>query len=471
MTVSLAAALVAIAGPRTAVAADDDAIPALKAQLQRQQAIIESQEARLEAQERLLRELAARIGQPLPPVVAAAVAPPAAVAEAAASTTPTPTPTPLPVMTRFNGMTVALSGSLRTTVTTTTARMLPDATPFLVLPKVPGVPEGSTKIDARLSSLLISVHGAKVGDFKLGGMIYAYLFNGDLLSGSYGFYPGFAYIDATSDRWRFAVGLQQDVFSPLMPTMVDRMSALAGSGNPGNSFKPQLRAERFVVVGDDRIVLQGALADALPTNIKPQFDGSTENTGTPNVEGRIAWTRGSADTDGAWLDWPRFTLGLSAVSGSFRTLYATNGPAFVETHLNGVALEGGWRIGSRFGVQGELYSGESLGPYLASVFHTANAATRRGIRSHGGWGEVAWYWSKQLHSHVGWGLDRANLGDLTDGLHTNQTAFSNLFFDPSPKSTFGIEATWRRTDYAGLDPTGTVAHDGFALMLSSELRF
>jgi hypothetical protein len=155
---------------------------------------------------------------------------------------------------------VTLAGALRTTVTTTTARMQPDATPFFVLPKIPGVPDGTTKIDARLSSLLISIKGAQQGDFQLGGMIYAYLFDGDLLSGKYGLYPGFAYIDATSDKWRFAAGLQQDVFSPMMPTMVDRMSAFAGSGNAGNSFKPQLRVERFFVKGTDRLVIQGAIA-------------------------------------------------------------------------------------------------------------------------------------------------------------------------------------------------------------------
>jgi hypothetical protein len=33
-------------------------------------------------------------------------------------------------------------------------------------------------------------------------------------------------------------------------------------------------------------------------------------------------------------------------------------------------------------------------------------------------------------------------------------------------TTLGLEATWRRTEYIG-----NVDNDGFALMLSSELRF
>jgi hypothetical protein len=260
-----------------ASAAEDPQVQKLREQLERQQAVIDSQEARLQQQERLLRDLAARIGPPAPatatvvtaPVAGVALASGTAVAKAEAEAIDQlalveakggpnggndPEPArPGPVGTRFAGLDVIMGGALRTTVTTTTARMQPDATPFFVLPKIPGVPEGTTKIDARLSSLFFKIKGAQLGDFQLGGTIYAYLFDGDLLSGKYGVYPGMAYIDATSDKWRFAAGLQQDVFSPMIPTMVDRMSAFAGSGNAGNSFKPQLRVERFFVKGTDRL--------------------------------------------------------------------------------------------------------------------------------------------------------------------------------------------------------------------------
>jgi len=347
--------------------------------------------------------------------------------------------------------------------------MQPDATPFLVLPKTPGA-AGTTKIDSRLSSLLVSIKGAQVGEFKLGGSIYAYLFNGDLFSGSYGFYPGFAYIDATSEQWRFAVGLQQDVFSPLMPSMVDRMSALAGSGNPGNSFKPQLRVERFFKDGDDAWVVQGALADAVPTNINPNgLLSSTENTGTPNVEGRLAWTRGDAQQDAAWLPWPRYALGVSGVYGSIRTFSATGLFPTYQTHLNGISLEGQWRLGSRLGFQGELYQGSSLGTYLATVFQTVNQQTHASIGSRGGWGEVAYYWSPTVHTHGGYGIDKASTSDLAGvGVHSMQTAFTNLYWDPSAKTTLGMELTWRRTGYL-LPIEGQPS--GYALMLSSELRF
>jgi hypothetical protein len=118
------------------------------------------------------------------------------------------------------------------------------------------------------------------------------------------------------------------------------------------------------------------------------------------------------------------------------------------------------------GVQGELYTGRALGSYLATAFQTVDSATLNPIRGSGGWGELAWYWAPGFHSRVGYGRDSTRSADHASGIHSNETAFTNLFWDPSPKTTLAIEATWRRTEFIGVG-----AHDGLALMLSSELRF
>ena len=462
-------------------------LEALRARIAEQRERLDAQERqlreqrdRLAEQERVLRELAARL-RPVQPAASAggddgsaAGATPGRSPAPAARTVATDAtvaaqaagPGPEPLRPRFEGARVTFGGGLRTTVTTTTARMQPDATPFLVLPALPGVRDGTTKIDARLSSIFVGVEGAQVGDFRLGGAIFAYLFDGDVFSGRYGFYPGFAYVDAVGRDWRFAAGLQMDVFSPRIPTMVDRMSAFAGSGNPGNSFKPQLRAERFVSLGPDRLVMQAALADALPSNIRPPTLRSTENTGLPNVEARVAYVSGAPRGEGSWVPWPKWELGLSAATGRFRTFDLANASASFETRLSGVALEAAARFGRRLGLQGELYQGRAMGPYLGAIFQTVGA-TQRAIGSRGGWGEAAWWWTPTLHSHAGFGIDRADAADLAgQGISSNRTAFVNLFWDPGPKTTLGIEGTWRRTVYA----SGQDA-DGFALMLSSELRF
>lgn len=478
---ALFGAALATAGGWSAVSvaqpAPPDELEALRARIAEQRERLDAQErqlreqqSQLREQERRLQELSARIrpagGGVAPAAAAAGAAAASTVGEAPVAVARGAAPQPEAIRPRFDGVRVTFGGGLRTTVTTTTARMQPDATPFLVYPSLPGVREGTTKIDARLSSIFVGVDGAQLGEFRLGGAIFAYLFDGDVFSGQYGFYPGFAYVDATSRDGRFAAGLQMDVFSPRGPTMVDRMSAFAGSGNPGNSFKPQLRAERFVSLGADRLVVQAALADALPSNIKPPTLASTENTGVPNAELRVAYASGEPRGDGSWVPWPKWEVGLSGATGRFRTFDLANSFAAYETRLSGVALEGGARIGRQLGLQGELYQGRALGPYLGAIFQTVGA-TRRAIGSRGGWGEAAWWWTPTVHSHAGFGIDRADAADLAgSGIASNRTAFVNLFWDPSPKTTLAIEGTWRRTVYAtGLDA------DGFALMLSSELRF
>lgn len=469
-----------IADLRARLKAQRDLIDAQKRQL-------EAQDAQLREQERRLDDLATRAGGAKPPApVAAPASAPALAKPDAGSVSPQSqqaalsSPSRPTVGSRFDDIKITMGGSLRTTVNTTTARMQPDATPFFVFPKVNGVSEGTTKIDARLSSLFFSIDGAQLGDFKLGGSIYAYLFNGDLLSGLYGFYPGFAYVDATSERWRFAAGLQMDVFSPTMPTMVDRMSALAGSGNAGNSFKPQIRAEHTLPMGRDRIILQGALSDAIASNFKPPTNTTvsnspsdllivTENTGVPNIEARVAWVRGRPGEEGSWVPWPEYTLGLSGVSGKVRNFTVNSqftASSVYNTRVNGVSLEASARIGRQFGIQGELYTGQALGQYLATIFQTTNGY-QQAIPGRGGWGEMAWYWTPTLYSHVGMGVDTVNAAYISPtGFVSNRTVFLNLFWDPSPKTTLAIEGTWRKTAYGGLGE-----NSGYTLMLSSELRF
>jgi hypothetical protein len=69
--------------------------------------------------------------------------------------------------------------------------------------------------------------------------------------------------------------------------------------NAGNSLKPQIRAEHFVPMGRDRIIVQGALSDAIASNFTPPTNTTvsntpsqllivTENTGIPNIEARVA---------------------------------------------------------------------------------------------------------------------------------------------------------------------------------------
>jgi uncharacterized coiled-coil protein SlyX len=130
--VALLTAVLTLGGYAAAHAAAPSAeeIAALKARLAAQQDVLEAQMRQLREQQARLDELERRLTD------APAAAPEPAVAAAAAAE---PAALPPPVVTgRYDGVGVVIGGSLRTTVNTTGARMLPDAAPFLVLPSVPG---------------------------------------------------------------------------------------------------------------------------------------------------------------------------------------------------------------------------------------------------------------------------------------------------------------------------------------------
>lgn len=465
----------------------DAALKRLQAQLAEQRALIEAQQRQIDHLTRMIESLP---GAPAASAPAAAVPPAAAstrtapasatsaatTAAAGASTPPTAAPAaqaaaapaagPAAVASRFDGVGVTLGGAVRTTVLSSSARAQPDGTPFFLLPRLSG-DQGSTKFDARSSNLAIGIEGLSLGGYRFGGQMVFQMSNGDLLSGGYGLTPYLAFVEARNETTRFAMGLQEDVFSPRIPKMVDNVSALAASGNPGNSSRAQLRAERTVPLGGgDRITLVGALSDSLPQTVEPGFAKITENVGWPNLEARLAWTRGAPEA-ASWVPWSVSEFGLSGVTGRFRTVFPSGTRSAFETRFWGVALDGRMRLGQRAGVQGELYAGRSLGPYLGAILQTVNGSTGRAIASHGGWGELVWYWSSALHSHAGYGIDRARGADLpAGGLQSNRTVFANAIWDISRMTQVSIEGTWRRTEYLGLP-----ANEGVGLMLGSELRF
>ena len=447
----------------------DAALKRLQAQLAEQRALIEAQQRQIDRLTRLIE------GMPAAPASGAAAAAtgastPASSAPAKASTAATaaaaPTAGPSAVTGRFEGVSVTLGGAVRTTVLSSSARAQPDGTPFFLLPRVSG-DQGSTKFDARSSNVTLGIEGLSYGDYRFGAQMIFQMSNGNLLSGGYGVTPYLAFVEARNDTTRFAMGLLEDVFSPRIPKMVDNVSALAGSGNPGNFTRAQLRAERTVALGaGERITLVGALSDSLPQTVEPGFAKITENVGWPNIEARLAWTRGAPDA-ATWVPWAESEFGLSGVAGRFRTVFPSGTRSAFETGFWGVALDGRMRLGQRAGLQGELYAGRSLGPYAGTIMQTVNSDAGRAIASHGGWGELVWYWSPALHSHAGYGIDRARSADLpAGGLLRNRTVFANAIWDISRMTQVSIEGTWRRTDYLGLP-----ANSGVGLMLGSELRF
>lgn len=450
-------------------------LEALVKQVAEQQKIIEAQQAQIN---RLVEKVE---GTKLDPSSKTASATHLTnTATTVASTTATPSSsaelkTQPSLGTSYEGVKVTLGGAIRTTALGTTGRAMPDGSPFFMMQNIPGAPQTKFKIDTRPSNVYLNIDGMMIGNYKASGLILASFSNGDLLSGRYGLTPLQAWGELRNEKERYAIGLLEDVFSPRYPSMVDTVSALAGSGNPGNTFRPQMRAERIIPLAKNQSISGVvALSDPTPTsfninNSNINNSNITENSGSPNLEGRILWTQGEAGS--SWIPWPGIEVGASGVVGKFRTVFAADSKTYT-TNLWGVSLDWRFKAGNQFGFQGEVYKGNALGTYLGGMFHTINANSGLAIPSVGGWAEAVWYWSPTMHSHLGYGLDTVDRSALLTGatgneMGRNQTAYLSSIWDFTKMTQFAVETTWRSTNYL----TSTYNNKGFGLMLAVQQRF
>ena len=290
--------------------------------------------------------------------------------------------------------------------------------------------------------------------------------NGFLLQQSYG--------ELFNDDWRFAAGLQLDVFDPGLPTVLP-FSGLGGSGSAGNCIRGQVRVERFVRVGSDsQLTLQAALSEPLNTFVLPDTSLDEDN-GLPNVEGRIALGLGEPAPVGIGLLTQRpLEVGVSGVVGQLRrTAIPPDLPRRVVSDVWGGAVD--FRVNlarflgfpGDFGFKGEVYDGQGLGNYNAAILQTLDAVTWKAIRSHGGWVEGFVYLTPNLHLHTGIGIDEANANDITAlpftlfGRTYNSTLYSTLIWDLDKAFRIAFEATYSKTEYKDPILTGRLDNEGF----------
>jgi len=255
-----------------------------------------------------------------------------------------------------------------------------------------------------------------------------------------------------NDRWRFAAGLQFDVFAPGLPTMLP-FSYLGGSGSPGNCIRGQIRVERFVDVGSEsQLTLQGALSEPLNTAVTPDIILDEDN-GWPNVEGRMGFGLGKPAPIGLLTQRP-VEVGVSGVVGQLRrTAPPEEPPRRVVSDVWGAAVDVRVNVASRFGFKGEVYTAQGLGNYNAAILQSLDAVTWEAIRSTGGFVEGFVYLTPNLHSHTGIGIDDPDDDDITAipntlfGRTYNSTFYSNLRWYLDKTFRIAFEATYRTTDY------------------------
>ena len=351
-------------------------------------------------------------------------------------------------------------GALKLDMLFNARRPVSPGTPFYLATRSdPGFDENTFDIHARQSTLAAALSGPSFGGFQSGGLLMAMFYNDAIVVDQYGFLPLQAYGELRNDDWRFAAGLQFDVFSPGAPTVLP-FAVLGASGNAGNAFRGQVRLERFVTPTANRQwTFQVALSEPIVSTIDPSFRLSEDN-GWPNVEGRIALGLGCLEGSGADAKRP-LELGVSAVGGQIRTTIPATRQVVADVW--GVCADWRWKFSDRFGIVGEFYTGQTLGTYNAGILQNVNSVTRKGIRSTGGWLELFTYLTPALHSHIGYGIDDPLDRDVAAaGRIRNDTYFANLLWDINATFRIGGEFTYRETTRRALpDNEGAGFHTQF----------
>jgi hypothetical protein len=327
--------------------------------------------------------------------------------------------------------------------------------PLIVSPKDPSP---SYDLSAQQSMVYAAFRGPKWGAWTPGAFAIFWL-QDNLLAEGYSFTPVVVYGEIGNGAWRVAAGQNFDVFAPRDPDTLPN-GKLAATGNPG-AYRPQFRVERSFEVGRGfggvvQLAASSPVTTALPSNVDLahlQSQEIVEDNGWPNLEARLNLGFGSyADRAGGRSLRP-VELGVSGIVGQLRVLdniRPTDPLTLVSdrstVNVWGAAIDGQIALGRRFGLSGELYTGQGLGEYMAGILQTYNRATNQAVPTAGGWGQFYVYLADNLRLNLGYGIDNAqNSGQF--GLQVNSGVFANLLWDVNPWLQLGLEGNYKLTTY------------------------
>jgi len=327
--------------------------------------------------------------------------------------------------------------------------------PLIVSPKDPAA---SYDLSAQQSIVYAAFRGPKWGSWTPGAFAIFWL-QDNLLAEGYSFTPVVAYGEIGNGAWRVAAGQNFDVFAPRDPDTLPN-GKLAATGNPG-AYRPQFRVERNFEAGPGfggvvQLAASSPVTTALPSNVdlaNLQSQEIVEDNGWPNLEARLNFGFGAyADRAGGRSLRP-VELGVSGIVGQLRVLdnIRPSDPLTLVSDRStvnvwGAAIDGQIALGRRFGLSGELYTGQGLGEYMAGILQTYNRATNQAVPTAGGWGQFYVYLADNLRLNLGYGIDHAQDSGLF-GLQVNSGIFANVLWDVNPWLQLGLEGNYKLTTY------------------------
>jgi hypothetical protein len=361
-------------------------------------------------------------------------------------------------------------GSLSALTILSTDRPFAPGLPLFLLPASPfGLDTNTFDIHARQSNIGAIFTGPDAHGFTPSATFVSFIANDTLTGDSYGLLPYNAFGELKNEDWRFAAGLQTDVFNPRKPTVIS-LGSMFTSGNTG-SFRSQARIERFMKPSSSRqYTIQLALSDPIQSVLDDRDLRIQEDNGWPNVEGRIGMGFGPIESLEGGRNARPFELGSSAFVGQIRSTRSILAPEDPQSPTRnvidcwGFGVDGALNLTSSIGIQGELFTGAGLGEYNGGIGQTFDDATEQAIRSNGGWAEVFAYVTSKFHVHSGYGIDSPlSNSESSFVIRENQTYFVNFVWNVTRNIQLSNQVDYRKTSFADplLDAEGCIFYSEF----------
>ena len=375
----------------------------------------------------------------------------------------------------FGAGTLKASGTLSILTVNGTQRSYVPWSPLFLLPPSPfGLDTSTFEMHARQSNFQLLYDGPKIEGWKTGALAKLYMSNSSLTSDTYGVLPIVAFGEMKNDDWRFAIGLQPDLFAPRDPGVIP-MTLMGGAGNAG-TFRGQIRLERSWTPSENfQTTLQAALSDPISTVLLDATRRTTEGNGWPNLEIRGVLGLGAKEELAGGRTERPIELGIAGLVGQIRNTQNVfdlddinpNIPVRSVINVDGLSVDGKINLTANTGLIGEGYVGQGLGNYAGNIFQTYNPETYAVIRGRGGFLELFHYWNERLQVHVGYGVEgplRQDLPAVGTGILKNSAYFASMFYDITKFLQYSFQVDYRHTDYVTLnDNRGFVFYNQFVM--------
>lgn len=340
--------------------------------------------------------------------------------------------------------------------------------------------ESGFSVNARASRFGVRVSGPEIFGGETRGRVEFDFFGSAQLENRAGILLRHAYGEFIGENWRAVGGQTNDVISPLIPNMQNYTPGW-GAGNIGYR-RAQSRFEWWQDFTDaGRLTLQGSINQTIVTDFATDPLTGGEDAGWPTIMGRIAFrpeagvhsdqrATGSALRHGymppGWNSDLRPEIGVSGHIGreqvDFTIAPLADDRQFTSWSFN-VDLYA--PITDRLGFQGEFFHGEVLGTFQGGIIQGIDPVLRRGIRSTGGWGELWYHVTDDIHTHVGFGIDDPRDSDLSVGRRSqNHFWFANIVHDITDLFSVGFEVSYWKTKFVRLA-------DGEAVRVETVMKY